>query len=769
MHPLLRRLLAAPARAAMGIVAAFTTLPLLFGLRFQGRDHTLTQLGFTCAHRDADRLVLDGALGGGGPVLQDPQSQVFYPATWLLRPLPPELAASLYVSLHLTLAAGAAALLARELGGGRRAALATGVAFALCGTVIDLTLHCPYLCAALWLPLGWAGTRSLLRERTPWGAAALGGSLGLLVLGGEPHSALLLGLVAAVEVGALAMRRSPPGRTVRGALWVGAAGVGGVLVSAAQTLATLGLRTTSARGAGVGVDARWALDGVKALALVVPVSVLEDAAHGDSVWSAWTGERLSGNLWNASPYLGALLLTGAVVGAWTRTRNTAAVVGFTALAMAAGERLKLLPLLTRVLPPLGLFRYPEKYLTLASLAFVVLGVHAWSLSRRSARVRAALRRGVWVALAGLVALLVVTLLRRADIDQAAARVAVPLLNLTTLPPLSSLLAGRVAVAAVVAALGALLLTSPRRARWGLALIAGDLGLFAAWSMPLAPPVLAVRSPYEDALPPGAMLCHGIGLSPYVPAVPGHTTGIRRGAVYNRVELRANVHQCTAVGTPNLYLTTSQYATLRLSKTLIDASTAGGTQVARALGCTHVLVAHRAHDSLVPFPLGVSRARLFAIPDPLPAVSVARRPVRVGRLRETFRGLLQGSGAADAVRWLDDPTRAAPSALPAGDGVREADVTWHRATRGTLTARGTGGAVLVLRRPWWPGWTATQRGVPLPTLRAAGVQLAVVVADVNAGPVTLEYRVWGLRLGAGLSALGLVALGALAFALSRRRG
>ncbi len=120
------------------------------------------------------------------------------------------------------------------------------------------------------------------------------------------------------------------------------------------------------------------------------------------------------------------------------------------------------------------------------------------------------------------------------------------------------------------------------------------------------------------------------------------------------------------------------------------------------------------------------------------------------------------------RLVEQRTTRPSFALPAGDGVREADVTWHRATRGTLTARGTGGAVLVLRRPWWPGWTARQRGLPLPTLRAAGVQLAVVVADVNAGPVALEYRAWGLGVGAGLSALGLAGLGALTLALSRRR-
>ncbi|MFO0624159.1 MAG: hypothetical protein U0325_00965 [Polyangiales bacterium] len=768
MHPLLRRLLAAPARAAMAGVAALTAAPLLLGLRYQGRDHTLVQLGFTCAHRDPGRLVLDPALGGGGPVLQDPLGQALYPATWLLRPLPPELAASLYVVLHLSLAAGSAALLARELGGSRRAALATGLAFALCGTVVDLPQHGPFLCAAVWLPLGWAGARDLLSARSPWAAAALGGSVGMLVLGGEPQSALMLALVTAVEVGASMTRRAPMARRVRGALWVAGAGVAGALLAAAQVLATLGLRAATARAAGVGVDARWALDALKAFALVVPVSLTADAAHGGSLLSAWSGERLSGDLWNATPYLGALVLVGATVGAAVRTRGTAALVGFTALALAVGARLQVLPLLARVIPPLGLFRYPEKYLTLASLGLVVVAVHTWSLARRAARVRAALQRVLGVALAGLVALLVASVVRRGAIEHAAAQVSVPALRLADLPALSTLLTSRLAFAVGVAAVGAMLLRAPRRAGWVLALLVGDLALFAAQTLPLGPSVLAVRSPYEAALPPGAMVCHGIGRTPYAPVVPGFTEGVHRGAVFNRVELRQDVHQCTGVAAPNFYLPSAQYPTLRLAKTLLDASTAGGVQVARALGCTHVLVAHHAHDALVPVPEGAPHTRLFAVPDPLPGASVARRPVRVARLRETFHALLQGGGAADAVRWLDDPLRGAPLALPAGDGVREAAVTWRGATEGTLTAQGVGGAVLVVRRPWWPGWTATQRGRPLPTLRAAGTHLAVVSPDVNAGPITLRYRVWGLGPGAGLSALGLVTLGALVRALARRR-
>lgn len=765
----LRRLLAAPARSAMGIIAVVATLPLLLGMRYQGRDHTLVLLGFACAHRDRARLVLDPALGGGGPILQDPHGHVFYPLTWLLRPLPAELAASLYVVLHLAIAAGAAARLASELGAGRRAALATGLAFALCGTVMDLIVHGSFLCAAAWLPLGWAGVRALARGPSRWGSAALSGALGMLVLGGEPQSAVILSLVAAVELGALASRRRPPRVIGRAALRVTLAGVLGAMLSAVQVVATVGLGSAPARAKGVGAAERWALDGLGALGLVLPVSLTEDGAHGTSLASTWNGSPLNNDLWNASPYLGALVLAGALTGAAARVRGTAAVLGIGALALSVGAKLGALPVLAAVVPPVGYFRYPEKYLTLASLALLVCAVQTWSIARRAPRMRASLQRSVLGVTGVLVLMLAGAALRAGEIDRMASRFAVLPLNLPDLPSVSTLLLSNLALATSVALLGALLLSSPLRARWAPALLVADLALFAVRVVPLGSSVLDVPSPREAALPPGSMLCHGVGPTPFVPFILGAEQGPRRGVVYNRVELRPGLNQCSRVASPNLYLPTAQLPTLHMAYTMLDPSQATGVQVARALGCTHLLAPFAAHPSLRPLPTVPGLVRLYAVPDPLPELSIVRAPVLVSRLGEVIRGLREGGGADDVVRWIDDPDRGRATPLPAGLGVTAARVAWRGTTEGVLQLDGTGGAVAVVRRPWWPGWSATQSGRRLRTLRAGGVHLAVVIPDVTAGPVQLRYEVRGLGAGAALSAVGLCALLALTFLRRRDRG
>ncbi|MEZ4391301.1 MAG: hypothetical protein R3A48_09420 [Polyangiales bacterium] len=767
--PLARRALATPARSAAAIVGALAALPLVLGLRFQGRDHTLVQLGLACAHRDASRLVLDPALGGGSPLLQDPLGQVLYPITWLLRPFPAELAASLYVALHLGLAAGAAAWLAREMGGTRRAALLTGVAFALCGTAIDLVAHGPYLSAAAWLPLGWAGARSLLRDLDPRGAGALALSLGMLVLGGEPHAAVVLTLVACVELaGRLARARGNPRRALQATAALAGAGVAGALLGAAQVAATLGLRAAAARSAGVGLAEKWALDGLGLFALVVPASLTADARHGASLVSALRATPLSVDLWNASPYLGALTLLGAAVGAVFGVRRLASAVGGGALVLAAGSKLGVLTALSRAVPPLAMFRYPEKYLTIASLALLVAAVQAWTVAARSPRLRLALRRATIAVAATMCLGCSVIYSMRGAIDRAAARVAVPPLGLDELPALSTSLLSNASLALAVALLASLALGSRRYTRWLPALLVADLALFALRVAPLDAPVLELPSPREAVLPRGAMLCHGVGASARPPFVPGFPTGDRRGVAFNRVDLRPDVNQCSHVATPNLYLPSAQYASMRLAYTLLDPSTAGGVQVARALGCTHVLAPGAAHPSLRPMPTPRSLAPLFAIPDPLPAVSVARAPILVRRLRETLRALQSGGDAADAARWIDDPLRREPVGLPSGEGATRATVSWLDVTSGVVSIEGRGGAVAVVRRPWWPGWTATQGGRPLRVLRAAGVQLAVVIPDVAAGPVRLRYEVEHLRLGAGLSLAGAALTALLALALRRRR-
>jgi len=80
--------------------------------------------------------------------------------------------------------------------------------------------------------------------------------------------------------------------------------------------------------------------------------------------------------------------------------------------------------------------------------------------------------------------------------------------------------------------------------------------------------------------------------------------------------------------------------------------------------------------------------------------------------------------------------------------------------------GEGGAVVVLRKPWWPGWSAEQAGSRLAVLRAAGAQVAVVVEDVSRGPVSLRYQTPGVASGITAAVAGALLLGCAAVLAAR---
>ena len=91
--------------------------------------------------------------------------------------------------------------------------------------------------------------------------------------------------------------------------------------------------------------------------------------------------------------------------------------------------------------------------------------------------------------------------------------------------------------------------------------------------------------------------------------------------------------------------------------------------------------------------------------------------------------------------------------------------WTDRARATLTAQGSGGAVLGLRTSYYVGWTAEQAGQALAIVRISGAMLGVVVPDIAAGPVEVAYRLPAASLPCLL--LGIGVLAALAFAAPGR--
>ena len=83
-------------------------------------------------------------------------------------------------------------------------------------------------------------------------------------------------------------------------------------------------------------------------------------------------------------------------------------------------------------------------------------------------------------------------------------------------------------------------------------------------------------------------------------------------------------------------------------------------------------------------------------------------------------------------------------------------------RAELSTSASSPSLLVLTRSWDPGWTAFVDGAKVPLLRAQLSYLAVVVPE-GEHRLELAYRPLSFRIGLGLSAAGLLAVLALAFA------
>jgi hypothetical protein len=102
--------------------------------------------------------------------------------------------------------------------------------------------------------------------------------------------------------------------------------------------------------------------------------------------------------------------------------------------------------------------------------------------------------------------------------------------------------------------------------------------------------------------------------------------------------------------------------------------------------------------------------------------------------------------------VGDGAFSAPAGRPPGT-VRVVD---EANARVTLQARLPRRGVVVLDDAWAPGWSVTVDGAPARELQANVVMRGVVV-PAGAHEIVWSYRVPGLRLGALLSALGLLAL------------
>ncbi len=109
--------------------------------------------------------------GLGRPFTTDPQTAVWYPATWLFAIMSPIWAYPISLWAHYSLALGGMYRLLRRLALDRRAALFGGIAFAFCGFLLAHRAHLTMQHAAAWAPWVFWSLHRYVLDSPPAGRA----------------------------------------------------------------------------------------------------------------------------------------------------------------------------------------------------------------------------------------------------------------------------------------------------------------------------------------------------------------------------------------------------------------------------------------------------------------------------------------------------------------------------------------------------------------------------------------------------------------------
>ncbi len=305
--------------------------------------------------------------GLGVPFIGQIVTQTFHPLTWVLLPLTPVFAGLLGVLLAYGWALWGAYLLGRCFAVSREAALAGAVAFGFGGYALGQSNNLVYLLSHATLPwVGVAASRLSTRGRGR-DVPMLAVTWALVFLAGDAQGTLFAGaLVFAI---ALVARPRPVSW-----LLITLGGLLALLLAAAELFPALGVTGESARrleGHGSSHGSLWAL---------APLRIPEFLFGGylpDSVRfrlvKEWLGDDRTA-VWSTTLTFGATALLPLVVGSRARAKTLWPLIALVLLSvwMALGDRGGLWRLASFVVPPLSLFRYPEKYLSVTWVAAVPL-------------------------------------------------------------------------------------------------------------------------------------------------------------------------------------------------------------------------------------------------------------------------------------------------------------------------------------------------------------------------------------------------------------
>jgi len=375
----------------------------------------------------------------GAPLLANSQAGFFYPPNLLSSSLPLGVtrAVSLNIAAHIGIATIGAYVFARKrLGVSILAAWLGGVSFGLGGYLGAQVEHLNQLQALAWMPWLWLAYEWATRERGRWPDSLLAGLLvGLMLLAGHSQSVFitLVGLATYALWPAIEQGRRPRMALRAALLRIAPLAIMvavGVTLAAIQLLPTAELTRLSPRGGGLPLNEAVSFS-------------LDPRLIGRALLPDYDGALPAGSEFTAFFGMSALMLmiVGLLV-SWLHdqpsnhptnrpTFRALSIVTLLGLFLALGGFNPLYYLLVRIVPGLGLFRAPARWLALfafggSMLAAVGLDAMGRGLTRMTRMTR------IRFALPLLIVLLIGSTFISADITPAGAAGPVGLPSVTAL-------------------------------------------------------------------------------------------------------------------------------------------------------------------------------------------------------------------------------------------------------------------------------------------------------------------------------------------------
>lgn len=325
----------------------------------------------------------DPYVGAGQAAFSDALHQMFLPPAILARLIGGDvLGFNLWVALPFPLAAlGAWAFFSRRFSA--QASTLGAIAFAVCGPIVSTGNFPNFSWSIAALPwIMWATDR-LIAAPTPRNLVWLAVSVAMQALAGEPvtlFSTLALALAYALAIGDVAGAHSLR-RGLRSAMVVGMGSVLGVALAAIQVIPMVVAARLAERADTIAPD-MWSLRPT-ALLETIWLHLFGDyfatQSLGEVPWMplVYTArEPLLFSIYFGVPLL-ALAAFGLAGPGPRRWRLLWLVAGLVSMLAAFGSYTPIYPILRDHVPPFGSFRFPVKYMVVASMAIAAGAAAAW--------------------------------------------------------------------------------------------------------------------------------------------------------------------------------------------------------------------------------------------------------------------------------------------------------------------------------------------------------------------------------------------------------